>query len=85
MGQSYHRRSPRTWNASVPAISAHAPILLSTSSSSFVVPPPLQRNARLQRAAAVRERVPHVEDFNHDVGLVEHGGEMWQGRVEEWR
>ena len=47
-------------------------------------PAPLRHNAHLQCAAAVHERVPRIKDFDHDIGLVEHGGEMWQVRVEEW-
>jgi len=33
----------------------------------------------------VRERIPRVETFDHDVCFVEYGGEMWQVRVEEER
>jgi hypothetical protein len=40
------------WNASVPAISAHAPILLSTSSSFCRTPPPFDATRALLRCAS---------------------------------
>src|SRR5260221_7399370 len=45
----------------------------------------LRLHTCLQGATAVREQIPRVETFDHDVCFVEYGGEMWQVRVEEER